>query len=217
MKAMILAAGRGRRLGELTREVPKPLLPYRGKTFIEYRLLALAKAGIKEVIINTWYQGELLQSKLGNGERYGLQITYSTEDELLETGGGIKNALPLLDDRPFILTNSDLVTEFDYSKLPREINGLAHLVLVNNPSHHTAGDFCLQQGQVIPRKNGEPSLTYSGIAILNPNLFSYIEEKIFPLIKVLQPAIAQGQVSGEHFDGRWVDIGHPKELLEMGQ
>lgn len=215
MRAMILAAGRGTRLGELTQSTPKPLLPYKGKTFIEHRLIALARAGVKEVVINTWYHAEQIHACLGNGQKYGVTIHYSKEHELLDTGGGIKNALPLLGNEPFILTNADVVTDFDYANLPEQIAGLAHLVLVDNPPHHPCGDFHLDEKQVSLRMPDLPALTYSGIAVLSPALFDLTEEGVFSLVAVLYEAIKYGQVSGEHFKGWWCDIGRPDDLREV--
>ena len=137
---MILAAGRGERMRPLTDATPKPLLKVGGKALIEYHLENIKQAGIHDVVINLAWLGEQIESQLGDGSRYGLCIEYSREGEALETAGGILRALPLLGDEPFIVINGDIWSNYSFDALPPSPTGLAHLVLVNNPPHHPAGD-----------------------------------------------------------------------------
>jgi len=214
MKAMILAAGRGERMRPLTDTTPKPLLSVGSKSLIEYHLHALHTAGISEVVINHAWLGEQIETLLGNGSRYGVNITYSREGEqALETGGGIFKALPLLGDAPFIVTNADIWTDFDYARLPTRLDGLAHLVLVDNPEHHPDGDFVLKEQMV--SANGEGRLTFSGIGVYSAALFEGVKETVFPLAPLLRSAMQNGQVSGEHHTGHWSDVGTPKRLEEL--
>jgi len=142
MKAMILAAGRGERMRPLTDQLPKPLLTIDGKPLLQYHIEALAAAGIRELVINHALMGEMIEERFGNGESFKVHISYSAEgDNPLQTGGGIKHALPLLGEAPFIVVNGDIWTDYDFSCLPAVPAGLAHLVLVNNPPHHPHGDF----------------------------------------------------------------------------
>jgi len=214
MKAMILAAGRGERMRPLTDTTPKPLLRAGGQSLIEYHLLALKAAGITDIVINHAWLGEQIENQLGNGSRYGVDITYSCEGgQALETGGGIFKALPLLGEAPFIVTNADIWTDFDYAALPTQIEGLAHLVLVDNPPHHPEGDFVLDADKV---SDGDGQrLTFSGIAVYSPGLFADIAETIFPLAPLLRGAMQKGQVSGEHHRGHWSDVGTPQRLEEL--
>lgn len=214
MRAMILAAGKGERMRPLTLTTPKPLIPVAGVPLIEYHLQALARAGITEVVINHAWLGEKIEAHLGAGERFNLQITYSRETQPLETGGGILQALKYLGDEPFIVVNGDIYTEYDFSTLLQPINGLAHLVLVDNPAHHPEGDFTLV-GQQVQLPETDPALTYSGIAVLHPQLFADSEVGTFKLAPLLRQAIRQGAVSGEHFTGRWVDVGTVERLAEV--
>lgn len=210
---MILAAGRGERMRPLTDTTPKPLLPLAGRPLIEYHLRALAAAGVREVVINHAHLGHRLEDVLGDGSRWGLAIAWSPEGEALETGGGIHRALPLLGEAPFIVVNGDIWTDYDFSGLPAEPAGLAHLVLVDNPAHHPAGDFVLDRGRV--REGDGPRLTFSGIGVYRPALFAGCAPGRFPLGPLLRAAMARDEVSGEHHRGRWVDVGTPERLAAL--
>jgi MurNAc alpha-1-phosphate uridylyltransferase len=216
MKAMILAAGKGERLRPLTLHTPKPLVRAGGVPLIEYHLRALKAAGFTDVVINHAWLGQQIEDYLGDGHQLGLNIRYSPEGEPLETGGGIFRALPLLGDEPFLIVNGDIWTDCDFTALRGPINGLAHLVLVDNPLHHTAGDFALVGGQV--RDDASlVRLTYSGIAVLHPQLFAGCVDGAFKLAPLLRDAMAKGLVTGEHFTGRWVDVGTHERLAEVEQ
>lgn len=210
MRAMILAAGKGERMRPLTLHTPKPLIPVAGVPLIEYHLRALAQAGVTEVVINHAWLGDKIEAHLGDGARFGLQIVYSQESQPLETGGGIYQALPLLGADPFILVNGDVFTDYDFAVLQKPLQGLAHLVLINNPEHHLEGDFSLEEGRVLAPTTA--TLTYSGIAVLHPELFAGCQAGAFKLAPLLRQAIAQGQVSGEQFNGCWIDVGTPERL-----
>ena len=214
MKAMILAAGKGERLRPLTLHTPKPLVPVGGMPLIEHHVRALAGAGFRELVINHAWLGAQIEAYLGDGARFGVRIAYSAEGEPLETGGGIHRALPLLGERPFLLVNGDIWTDYDFAALHRAPAGLAHLVLVDNPAHHPEGDFRLQDGQAVPR-GAQAGLTYSGIAVLDPGLFAGCRAGAFKLAPLLVEAMGRGQVSGEHFRGRWVDVGTHERLAEV--
>ena len=213
MKAMILAAGRGERLRPFTDHTPKPLLPVAGKPLIVWHIEALVAAGIRDIVINHAWLGEQIEAALGQGDAFGAHIVYSPEGEqALETGGGIYHALPLLGDAPFLVVNGDVCTDYDFSRLPSRLTGLAHLLLVTNPAHHAAGDFFLADGRVTDddAEAGATRLTFSGIGLYSPRLFEGCEEGRFPLAPLLCRAMAQGQVSGECYSGRWVDVGTPE-------
>lgn len=210
MRAMILAAGRGERMGHLTNELPKALLRVAGHYLIEYAIGSLVKAGITEIIINICYQKETIKKALGSGERYGIRILYSEEEERLETGGGIVKALSLLGDRPFLVMSSDIITDYPIATLIREPEGLAHLVMVSNPSFHPHGDFGLRQHYI--DHQARPKLTFANIGMYRPELFKHLTPSHFPLNQLLLPAIENQQITGEHFEGTWYNIGTPKEL-----
>ncbi|EIK98731.1 nucleotidyl transferase [Pseudomonas sp. M47T1] len=214
MKAMILAAGKGERLRPLTLHTPKPLVRAGGVPLIEYHLRALAAAGFTEIVINHAWLGQQIEDHLGDGTRFGVSIRYSAEGEPLETGGGIFQALPLLGVEPFVVVNGDIWTEYDFARLRQPLNGLAHLVLVDNPAHHPDGDFVLHDGDV-SESAGAARLTYSGIAVLHPALFAGSTAGGFKLAPLLREAMAGGKVSGEHFHGRWVDVGTHERLAEV--
>lgn len=217
MKAMILAAGKGERMRPLTLHTPKPLIPVAGQPLIEYHLRALAAAGFREVVINHAWLGQQIEDHLGDGSQFGLHIAYSPEGEPLETGGGIHRALPLLGDEPFLVVNGDVWTDYNFSALPKELSGLAHLVMIDNPAHHPTGDFTLRDGQLRDAQPGAATLTYSGIAVLAPALFAGCQAGAFKLAPLLREAMAAGKVSGEHFRGHWVDVGTHERLAEAEQ
>jgi N-acetyl-alpha-D-muramate 1-phosphate uridylyltransferase len=206
--AMILAAGRGERMRPLTDFTPKPLLKIKGKALIEYHLEKLALAGFEKIVINHHWLGEQIEIFLGNGEKYGIQIKYSKEINVLETGGGIVQALPLLGEKPFLVVNGDIWCNLDFNEINLDIEKLAHLFLVSNPEHNLKGDFGLENGFVI----NEPQFTFSGIGIYHPNLFKDYEIKKLPLAPILRKAILEKNVTGEYFKGQWFDIGTPARL-----
>ncbi len=206
MRAMILAAGRGVRMGPLTERIPKPLLTIGGEPLIVHLIGRLAKAGFNDIVINHAHLGEQIVDRLGDGKALGVQIRYSPElPQALETGGGIYNALPLLGDQPFVVVNGDIWTDFPFERLPARPSGLAHLVLVSNPPHRVDGDFALTGGRM--SADGDPKLTFSGIGVYAAELFRDCEPGPFPLAPLLRTAAAQGLVTGEHYAGEWVDVG----------
>jgi len=215
MKAMILAAGKGERLRPLTLTTPKPLVRAGGVPLIEYHLKALAIAGFTEIVINHAWLGQQIENYLGDGSQYGVRIQYSPEGEPLETGGGIFRALPLLGDDAFLVVNGDIWTDYDFSVLHQPISGLAHLVLADNPPHHPTGDFSLSDGHVRDGEPGTETLTYSGIAVLHPQLFDGCSAGAFKLAPLLRTAMAAGQVTGERLSGHWVDVGTHERLAEV--
>ena len=216
MRAMILAAGRGERMRPLTEETPKPLLEVGGKPLIQYHIEALRDAGFRELVVNHAHLGNQIVERLGEGAQFGVHIEYSAEPEgALETGGGIKKALPLLGERPFLVINGDIWSDYPYQQLYREPEGLAHLVLIDNPPHHVQGDFQLNGRRVTT--DGENKLTFSGIGLYRPDLFADSPDAAFPLAPLLRRAMQAGQVSGEYFQGRWLDIGTPQRLAELNR
>jgi len=219
MKAMILAAGKGERLRPLTLHRPKPLIEVAGKPLIEYHLKALASAGFNQLVINCAWLGEQLIEHLGDGSRFGVRIMWSPEAPALETAGGIKQALPLLGDAPFLLVNGDIWTDCDFARLHRPLAPHldAHLLLVDNPPHHPQGDFSLKDGQ-ITTVSEHPRLTYSGIALINPRLVKdCLQGHALPLAPLLHQAASGGRLSGEHFKGSWIDVGNHQRLNEANQ
>ena len=213
MKAMILAAGRGERMRPLTDHTPKPLLQVGGRRLIEYHIDNLVAAGITDLVINHAHLGDQIETFLGDGSRYGACIHYSVEQEALETGGGIFNALPLLGASPFVVVNGDVWCDYPFQDLPHTLDGLAHLVLVDNPTHHPAGDFCLDGEQV--KEMGEARLTFSGISVLSPALFEGCSPGAFPLAPLLRQAMVENKVSGECYRGEWWDVGTPERLQAL--
>jgi len=216
MRAMILAAGLGKRMRPLTLTTPKPLLPVAGKALIEYHIERLVAAGVTEIVINHAWLGEQLEQVLGDGARYGARLLFSAEGEPLETAGGIHNALPLLcetADDCFAVINGDVFTNYDFARLPTQIDGQAHLVLVDNPAHNPGGDFGLRAGKVCSADLAR--LTFSGISVLRASLFSGLEPGSMALAPLLRGAMARQQVTGEHFSGYWSDIGTPERLAEV--
>lgn len=215
MKAMILAAGRGERMRPLTDTTPKPLLKAGGKALIEYGIENLVAAGFKEIVINLAHLGQQIKDYCGDGQRWGATIVYSDEGETaLETAGGIAHALPLLGDQPFLVINSDIVCDYPLARLRNKTVDLAHLVLIDNPPHHPLGDFCVT-GNGLLSEQGPEKFTFSGIGVYHPQMFKDIPLGPLKLRPVLNRAMQQGRISGEIFEGLWLDIGTPERLKEL--
>lgn len=213
---MILAAGRGVRMRPLTDTRPKALLEAGGKPLIVWQLEKLARAGITDIVINHAHLGHLLEAGLGDGSRFGVSIRYSPERVALETAGGIALALPWLGAEPFLVINADVYTDYDFAALAGLDlrDRLAHLVLVDNPPQHPRGDFALEAGQA--REAGGHRLTFSGIGVYAPRLFGGISHQAqVSLAPLLRKAMAANRVSGEHYRGRWHDIGTVERLRAL--
>jgi MurNAc alpha-1-phosphate uridylyltransferase len=188
----------------------------------------LRAAGFTHIVINHAHLGEQIEATLGNGAAFGVSIEYSREISALETAGGIATALPLIEDDVFPVVNGDIYCEYDFSRLAGPMARLAlghdraHLVLVDNPSHHPNGDFVLDGDRVtnadIPLTPHPARFTFSGIGVYHRALFAHTAagEKA-PLAPLLRLAIDAGRVGGEHFGGRWVDVGTPARLAALDE
>lgn len=221
MKAMILAAGQGKRLRPYTEHTPKPLLKVAGKALIEYHLERLAAAGFKNIVINVAYLGEQIEKALGDGRRWQLSIRYSKELAPLETAGAIVHAASLLDEQPFLLVNADVWTDFPFECMHSRAldpHSLGHLVMVANPKHNTRGDYSLDGEGYLCNKR-ESAYTFSGISLINPKLvLAYAARRpAFPLSEVFQDGIKRRRLTGEVFRGQWWDIGTPQRLCELNR
>jgi len=226
MKAMILAAGLGKRMRPLTDHTPKPLLKVAGRYLIEFHIERLVRSGIKDIVINTHWLGEQLPEALGDGTRWGVTIHYLNEDVLLETAGGIHAALPLLSDgdQPFLVVNGDVYTEMnlaswlDASPTFNE-QCLAYLALVNNPDHNAAGDFCFdaETSKLSLFGAALPAYTYSGVALFHPALFANVTPGPSPLGPLLKEYIDKQAVLGTLISDYWLDVGTPERLTELKQ
>jgi MurNAc alpha-1-phosphate uridylyltransferase len=223
MKAMILAAGYGKRLRPLTDTTPKPLLVAGGKPLLQHHIERLAAAGITELVINTSWLGAQIEAYFADGAEFGVQISWSREPEPLETGGGIAKAVPLLGADPFLLINGDIWTDVPLNGLDANQlkGGLdAWILLVNNPEHHPDGDFGLADNRVTFQS--QPYFTYSGISLLRPQLFSAYQAKhagieSFRWLEVLAPSIKAGMVGAEVYTGDWWDVGTVERYQQLKQ
>ncbi|WP_027962442.1 N-acetylmuramate alpha-1-phosphate uridylyltransferase MurU [Halomonas halodenitrificans] len=217
MKAMILAAGLGTRMRPLTDHCPKPLLRVGGKPLIVHHLERLRAAGIRDVVINVSYRAEQIIEALGDGGDHGVRIAWSREATPLETGGGIQHALPMLGAAPFLLVNGDVWCDLDPATLPAlGDDELARLVLVDNPAHHPDGDFHLDAAGRV-HEQGEPSLTFAGISLLDPALVADEPPGAFALAPLLRRAMAAGRVAGHYHRDQWVDVGTPERLQKLDE
>ena len=215
MKAMILAAGEGRRMRPLTLTTPKPLLQVGGRALLEHHLLNLKASGFTHIVVNAAYLGRQIIEFCGDGSQWGLSISVSLEGAPLETAGGILNAMALLGDDPFLVVNGDVWMPYPFGDLKdvKLTPAGAHLVLVDNPAHNVSGDFSLAQGVVQPR--AENPLTFSGVALYDPAFFQGCVPGFRPLKPLLDQAIDRGVVTGEHWSGAWQDVGTPERLATL--
>ncbi|MBJ6978709.1 N-acetylmuramate alpha-1-phosphate uridylyltransferase MurU [Luteimonas sp. MC1895] len=229
MKALVFAAGLGERMRPLTDTTPKPLLEAGGRTLVAWHLEKLAAVGVRDVVLNTSWLAPRFPATLGDGSRWGVRLHYAFEGDIpLETGGGMLHALPLLGDAPFLAVNGDIWCDLDFAALPREPEGAAHLVLVDNPTHHPQGDFSLDdEGRV--HGHGGPRLTFGGIGIYRPSLLQDWRATIgdmpgagddpprFKLAPLLRAAMDRNAVTGQHHRGRWTDVGTPARLEALAR
>ena len=211
----------------LTDELPKPLLTIKNKSLLAWHLEALSRAGIKEVVINHAWLGHKIEEALGNGSQFDLNITYSPETSALETAGGIRKALPLLNPSDyFLVTNGDVFSpNLPIEQLLEQVSSLrsmpnqplAHLLMVPNPVQHPEGDFYLKDSKVANESlDGAETLTFSGIGLYHRDLFKDVELDVpTKLAPLLREAMADNRVSGEKYTGPWHDVGTPQRLQEL--
>ena len=216
MKAIILAAGKGERFGDITRTLPKPLIKLGNITLIEHNILLLKEYGFNDLVVNVSHLSDMIIDFLGNGKKYNVNIKYSVEKpEPYETGGGIQNALHLLGGSPFLVINADIYTNCNLSNISIKKDDLASIVMVKNPKHHINGDFSLINSRItLPNKN---TMTYSGIGIYNPLIFSGIKSKKYMLSEILLKNIIKDKVSGLEHTGIWFDVGDVKKLKNVSK
>ena len=213
---MILAAGRGERLRPITDEIPKALVEVKGESLLERHLIAMAEAGVTSVVMNLGWLGEQIVERIGSGSKFGLQVIYSPEyDNVLDTGGGIHHALPLLGKDPFWVVNADTYTDFQLQDLVLSKNTLGHLILVPTPGHRKHGDFDLIDGLV--RNGPDRELTYSGIALYRPEMLAGQKAGRFSLVPLMREAADRGQLTGSLSEGVWEDIGTADRLARLNE
>ena len=216
MRAMILAAGRGDRLRPLTDEIPKSLIEVRGESLLERHLENVRSAGIETVVINLGWLGDKIVERVGSGKRYGLEVLYSQEgDNILETGGGIQKALPMLGADPFLVVNADIYTDMPVPDMQLADDHLGHLVMVPTPDYREHGDFDIEAGLV--RNGDKAAYTFSGVAIYRPEFFDGCEAGRFPLAPMLREAADHRALSGSFYQGIWADVGTPERLAQVNK
>jgi MurNAc alpha-1-phosphate uridylyltransferase len=216
MIAMILAAGRGERLRPITETVPKALVEVRGRSLLERHLENLKEAGMETVVINLGWLGEKIAERVGSGRAFGLNVIYSPEgDDILETGGGIHRALPLLGRDPFLVVNADIYTDMPLRPVELDESDAGHLMLVPQPAHKQHGDFDLRDGRIC--ESPDPALTFSGVAVYRPEFFAGCEPGRFPLAPMLKAAAREGRLAGSFYEGMWEDVGTPERLAELNR
>ncbi|QWE16468.1 N-acetylmuramate alpha-1-phosphate uridylyltransferase MurU [Polynucleobacter sp. AP-Nino-20-G2] len=227
LPCLLLAAGRGERMRPLTDNLPKPLLTIKNKSLLAWHLEALSRAGIRQIVINHAWLGQKIEDALGDGSQFDLKIQYSPEVSALETAGGIRKALPLLNpaDYFFVINGDVFCPNFPIGQLLEQLKAcrqqtnppLAHLVMVPNPVQHPEGDFYLQNSGVSDSPTeGAEKLTFSGIGLYHRDLFKGLELDIpAKLAPLLREAMAENRVSGEKYSGPWHDVGTPQRLQEL--
>ena len=225
--AMILAAGRGERMRPITDSIPKPLVSAGGKPLILWQMERLASAGFRHLVINVAYLGAQIVDFVKNSPEVSRlnfkSILFSVEEKGLETAGGIKTALPLIQksagDSPFLITNADIYTEFDYLKFYEKYkhlkNNQAAILMVENPPHNTKGDFSLLNNQIgfVLKDN---ALTYSGTGMFTADFFKTIKaNEVCKLKPLLDSAILENRLFGEKTADFWLDVGNIARLEEL--
>lgn len=216
VKAMILAAGKGTRLAPLTEKLPKPMIPISSEPLIVHQLRWLKRAGIVDIVVNLHHLGDQIREHLGTGRQFGVNISYSIEEELLETGGGIVNALPLLGSEEFVLLNGDVWTSYRFMRSVRDAAATMHLVLVPKPEYREFGDVDVRDGKVFRHEARVSNpLVYSGMAFIEPQIFHGETVRPFSLREILFREINASRVTGEVYEGTWFDIGTHEQLKRV--
>jgi len=216
--ALILAAGLGERMRPLSTHTPKPLLEVDGEPLIVHHIEKLVAAEVRYIVINTSHLAGQFPDALGDGSRWGVRIRYSYEGPTpLETGGGMRHALPLLGPEPFIVVSADIWSDIDYAALPREPTGVAHLVMVGNPDFHPNGDFALKDGRLYEGDGptGAERLTFGNVGVYRREIVEDEAAGRFKLLPMYQRAIEAGRLSGEKYGGFWRNVGTPAQLDEL--
>ena len=224
-QAMILAAGKGTRLRPLTLETPKPLVEVGGQPLIVWHIKALQAAGITDITINVSWLADKLIKSLGDGKQYGVNLHWSVEDdEPLETAGGIFQALQTgkLKEAPFILVNSDVWTTYNFTKLQDYKLGndqLAHLLLIDNPTHNSGGDFAINSGLASEQAVADADkYTFAGISVMSPRLVDgLVQGQPAALAPLLKQAMMKFQITAEVIKDNWIDVGTPERLIQVNK
>lgn len=217
---MILAAGRGERLRPITDTVPKPLVPIGERTLIEHHLTRLSASGVEHVVINVAYLGEKIIQFLGDGSRFDLQLSYSLEaNGALGTAGGIINALVHFKEAQFLVINSDIFTDYDFSQIQMPDSSMAHIVLTPNPAHNPGGDYCLTDGIVQhPAHQAQNTVTFTGIGLYRKAMFETLCDEKYGekcnLAQIFEEPIQNGKISGELQQSMWIDVGNAERLVQ---
>ncbi|WP_250473009.1 N-acetylmuramate alpha-1-phosphate uridylyltransferase MurU [Caballeronia sp. GAFFF1] len=219
--AMIFAAGRGERMRPLTDTCPKPLLEAGGKPLIVWQIERLAAAGVETIVINHAWLGAQIETALGDGSRWGVELRFSPEGEALETAGGIAKASPLIGEGVFIAVSGDVFCDFDYATLRERADALArseqpglHLVMTPNPPFHPNGDFALIDGKLA--LDGSPRYTFGNIGLYDTRMFRDLAPGTRrALTPYYRETIAQGRATGELYEGRWENVGTPEQLQSL--
>lgn len=220
MRAMILAAGQGKRLRPITNTIPKPMVQAGGKTLIEWHIEKLKACGVTELVVNGAYLKDVLFNYLQDGSQWGVSIAHSPEDgDGLETAGGIIKALPLLGSEPFLVVNGDVFIDGDYQRFmacpftqEQHAQDLAHLYLTSNPQHNQKGDFAI--GAHGRMEYGD-SYTFAGVAWYKPEAFAQREVCREPLRPYFDQWVSEGKISAEYLEQAWFDVGTPERLAEL--
>jgi MurNAc alpha-1-phosphate uridylyltransferase len=226
--AMILAAGRGERMRPLSDTRPKPLHEAGGKPLVVWQIEALARAGLRDIVINAAHLAAQLVERLGDGRALGVRLSWSVEPEPLEAAGGIATALPLLPEGPALIVSGDVWTGYDYASLLPRAEAMArepasprvHLVMVPNPPYHTQGDFVLPAATpAAPARlalGGGPRLTFGNIGLYDTALFGELPRGVkLKLGPLLTEWIGRGLASGERYDGPWSNVGTAGDLARL--
>jgi len=226
-RAMILAAGRGRRLAPLTDRVPKPLVPVGGRPILEHILAFLRAGGIEEVVINLHHLGARIEETIGDGRRHGVRVRYSREAEIRDTGGGIRHAEPLLAGEPFVVVNGDSLLELplqDVTAYHRHRGGVATIAVRPDPDAERWGLVELDDDDRVRRIAGHPPGTparalrpfmFPGLHVFEPEIFDWLEQGgAFSITRVTYPRLllADAPVYGFVTEARWLTIDTPEAV-----
>jgi len=214
---MILAAGLGKRMKLYTKNVPKPLIKIGGETLIEKMIKKLEIKGFKKVVINIFYLKNKIKKELTN--KFKIKIQYSEEKILLNTGGGIKNAIKILKVKEFFVINSDIIWEEKTDSPFDQLNNFWNkdkmdALLLLYPKKKKIGDYNINKSNRIISNKNKPKYIFTGIQILKSKIFLKKKEKIFHLSSIYEQLIEKKRLFGLVYDGKWFHIGILESLKE---
>tara|TARA_X000001036_G_scaffold431139_1_gene464937 strand:+ start:1793 stop:2434 length:642 start_codon:yes stop_codon:yes gene_type:complete len=213
MKAMLLAAGYGKRLGALTKDTPKPLIEVKGKALIDYHLEKLISAGFSSVSINVHYLANKIVDHVQSKFSEKIELIFSHEEDILGTGGGVNQGTSSFGQEDILIINSDVFSDFDYLNF---LDKKSNILFVTKSKDNFSGDFSVVDGYIDIEKDKD--YIWTGFSIINRSIFSDIKQNNFHYWHdCLKKIAASKKLHAEILDINWYDVGNPETLHNLNK